>query len=271
MNKLIPLEFENQRIMTTKVLAEEFGTNEDNIKTNFNRNKERFIESKHYYKLEGQLLKEFKNSVTDSNLVGKNANSLTLWTDRGAARHAKILDTDEAWEVYEDLEETYFNVKENAQALNTSELSPELQMFNKIFQAVASVELNNKQLQGEIEVVKQANEKTKEELQGIRDIVALEPNQWRDDTKNLINKIAIKLGGFDYIKPVRDEAYKILDNNYGVSLKTRLLNKQKKMALEGTQKYKIDKANYLDVIAEDKKLINGYVNIVSKLAIKYGV
>lgn len=43
MSKLIPLEFNNQRIMTTKTLAEQFGTEETNIKTNFNRNKERFI------------------------------------------------------------------------------------------------------------------------------------------------------------------------------------------------------------------------------------
>ncbi|WP_415468555.1 hypothetical protein [Clostridium saccharoperbutylacetonicum] len=32
--------------------------------------------------------------------------------NRGAARNAKILDTDEAWEVYEALEENYFNPKE---------------------------------------------------------------------------------------------------------------------------------------------------------------
>ena len=43
------------------------------------------------------------------------------------------------------------------------------------------------------------------------------------------------------------------------------------MALEGVPKYKIDKVNKLDVISDDKKLINGYVNIVGKMAIKYGV
>lgn len=43
------------------------------------------------------------------------------------------------------------------------------------------------------------------------------------------------------------------------------------MALEGVCKSKIDKVNKLDIIADDKKLINGYVNIIKELAIKYGV
>lgn len=113
MNKeLIPLEWNNQRIMTTEILAECYETDRDNIKINFNRNKDRFVEGKHYYKLTGQELKEFKNSVTDSNLVDKRTPSLMLWTERGALRHAKILDTDKAWDVYEQLEDTYFHVKE---------------------------------------------------------------------------------------------------------------------------------------------------------------
>ena len=112
MKQLIPIEFKNQRIMTTKVLAEQFGATEKNINDNFSNNKERFKEGKHFIRLEGQALKEFKNSLPD--IIGeplKFAPKLILWTDRGAARHAKILDTDEAWEVYEDLEENYFNPK----------------------------------------------------------------------------------------------------------------------------------------------------------------
>lgn len=263
MSKLIPMEFKNQRIMTTKVLAEEFGTEEENIQMNYSRNEKRFIEGKHYYKLEGQALKEFKNSLpTESREPLKFAPKLILWTDRGAARHAKILDTDEAWEVYENLEENYFNPR--GQALNTSELSPELQMFKQIFDTVAKQQLEHKQMKVEIK-------ETKEEIKGIREAVTLEPNQWRKDTATLINKIANKLGGFEHIKPIREEAYSLLNNTYGVDINRRLLNKKKNMALEGCSKSKIGKVNYLDVIAEDKKLINGYINIVGRLAVKYGV
>ena len=112
MNKLVPIEFKNQRIMTTKVLAEQYGTDEGNIQKNFSNNGKRFTEGKHYYKLEGQTLKEFKNSLPkEIREPIKFAPVLYLWTDRGAARHAKILDTDEAWNVYEELEDSYFNPK----------------------------------------------------------------------------------------------------------------------------------------------------------------
>lgn len=256
MNKLMPVEFKNQRIMTTKVLAEEFGTEDKIISNNFNRNIDRFVEGKHYYKLEGAELKEFKGYHQNDESL-KYVSVLYLWTEKGAARHAKILDTDEAWEVFEELEETYFRIKENKPTCIEDILISQLQEM--------------KLLKGDVQAIKLESAKQKEELEGIREAIVLNPNQWRKDTSDLINKIANKLGGFEHIKPVREEAYKILDNTYGVSLRTRLLNKQKKMALEGVPKYKIDKVNYLDVIADDKKLINGYISIIGKLAIKHGV
>ena len=107
--------------------------------------------------------------------------------------------------------------KENVQALNTSELSPELQMFGNLYKAIANQELEQKKLKADIEDNKKA-------LQGIRDIVALTPNAWRKDTASLISKIAMKLGGFEHIKNVREESYKILNETYRVNIKQRLLN-----------------------------------------------
>jgi hypothetical protein len=92
-NNLMPIEFKNQRIMTTKVLADEYGTEDKIISQNFNRNIERFIEGKHYYKLEGEELKEFKGYLQNDESL-KFVSVLYLWTEKGAARHAKILDTD---------------------------------------------------------------------------------------------------------------------------------------------------------------------------------
>lgn len=104
-------------VVTTETIASLYDTVVGNIKTNFSRNAKRFIEGKHYFKLTGSVLKDFKNKVTKSNLVAcaKNAKHLTLWTERGAARHAKMLDTDNAWDVFEALEDFYFAKKEDAQ------------------------------------------------------------------------------------------------------------------------------------------------------------
>ena len=115
MTNLVPMEWKGQRIMTTKTLAGCYGAEEVNIRNNFSKNKDRFIEGKHYYKLKGQELKEFKDLVSGSYLVDKKVPSLILWTERGALRHAKLLNTDMAWNVYEQLEDTYFKVQEMKQ------------------------------------------------------------------------------------------------------------------------------------------------------------
>lgn len=79
MSNLTPLVFNKQRIMTTKVLAEQYGTNEQNISRNFTRNSERFIEGKHYFKLEGEELKEFKGYVlNDESLDIENVDFITV-------------------------------------------------------------------------------------------------------------------------------------------------------------------------------------------------
>lgn len=274
MNNLTPLEFKNQRIITTKVLAEEFGTEEGNIQKNYSRNEKRFLEGKHYYKLAGQALKEFKNSLPTESLEPiKFAPVLYLWTDRGAARHAKILDTDEAWEVYEDLEENYFNPKEKVQDLNTSELSPELQMFKQIFDTVAKQELENKQIKADIERANEKVEQTKEEIQGIRDVVSINTStvSWREECRRLIVKMANSLGGNRFIGDVNREIYGLMKIRLKCKLDVQLTNMRRRMADEGVCKSKRDKLNYLDVIARDSRLIEGYVAIVKELAIKYGV
>ena len=98
--------------LTFALAVEVHETDVDNVKKNFSRHKDNFAEGTHYFLLQGEELREFKDRVTNSPLVGKNANQLYLWTERGANRHCKILDTDKAWEQFDHLEETYFKVKE---------------------------------------------------------------------------------------------------------------------------------------------------------------
>lgn len=112
MYKLEQVKYDDQVILTTEQLAEFYETNVDNIKQNFSRNQNKFVEGKHYYLLKGTQLKEFKSQVTNCYLpINKFASQLYLWTKRGASRHAKMLGTDRAWDVYDELEENYFNLK----------------------------------------------------------------------------------------------------------------------------------------------------------------
>lgn len=105
------INFKSIPVVTTAMLAEFYGTDVNNIQQNYLRNTERFVDGKHFFKLEGTELKAFKQ-LTDSKTVSKNARTLTLWTERGAARHAKMLDTDQAWDIFEQLEDCYFHRQE---------------------------------------------------------------------------------------------------------------------------------------------------------------
>lgn len=112
MQNLQIVEYQSKRVLTTHQLAEVYETEVTNVQTNFTRNRDRFISGRDYYVLDGDELKEFKSNHTNS-MFASNLNKLILWTERGANRHSKILDTDKAWQQFDILEETYFQVKSN--------------------------------------------------------------------------------------------------------------------------------------------------------------
>ena len=103
-------------------MAQLYGTEPVRIRQNHHENKARFVEGKHFFKVVGNDLKELRVAlnysqnlrVTLSNSqnlqpslrglqISPKARSLILWTERGAARHAKMLETDQAWDVFEKL------------------------------------------------------------------------------------------------------------------------------------------------------------------------
>ncbi|ENE0455930.1 ORF6N domain-containing protein, partial [Escherichia coli] len=88
---LSPVTYNQIPVITTELLAHLYGTKIKNISDNFLNNTTRFMPGKHYFKIEKNELREFKNRPETIGLVGKNARSLILWTERGAARHAKML------------------------------------------------------------------------------------------------------------------------------------------------------------------------------------
>lgn len=111
MINLIPMEHNTQRVLITQQLADVYGCGEERIRQSYSRNKNKFQEGKHYYKLTGDELKAFKAEYLNDT-QSKFIKELMLWTEKGASRHCKILDTDKAWEQFDNLEETYFRVKE---------------------------------------------------------------------------------------------------------------------------------------------------------------
>ena len=106
------LAYKGIPVVTTETLARAYEVKPINIQKNFSVNKYRFVEGRHYYTVSGNDLRELKHRLTESKSVkiARNVNALTLWTERGAARHAKMLNSDKAWDMFELLEETFFRV-----------------------------------------------------------------------------------------------------------------------------------------------------------------
>ena len=108
MNKIISIEHNNERVLTTGQLAQAYECDGRQIKQNFNNNADRFVEGQHYFKLEGEALRKLRVENIDLQ-ISPMTRSLYLWTRRGASRHSKMLGTDKAWEMFDALEENYFN------------------------------------------------------------------------------------------------------------------------------------------------------------------
>lgn len=174
-HELSEVEWKGERVITTAQLAEVYETSPDNVKVNFNRNAIRFQRGKHFYLLEGEELKLFKNQVTDSYLVDKHTSQLYLWTRRGASRHCKILDTEKAWEQFDYLEEAYFNPQPTAKKLSATE------MIKLHYQAILEVD-------GKVDAVNA-------DLQEFKRNLPLLPAD-ADEVKAEVNKVAVRcLGG----------------------------------------------------------------------------
>ncbi|CTY99387.1 antirepressor protein [Escherichia coli] len=108
---LSPITHNQIPVITTELLAHLYGADVNSIQQNHKRNSVRFIEGKHFFKVMGEELKNLRLTVSQLQISPKTR-SLILWTERGAARHAKMLETDQAWEVFEKLEDCYFRQKD---------------------------------------------------------------------------------------------------------------------------------------------------------------
>ena len=112
---LVRVDYGDQFVLTSAQIAEYFGCSVNNIYENFRRCHDRFIEGVHYFKLTGDNLKAFRNYLKEIevvNLIPLRTPHFYLWTEAGVFQHAKMLNTDKAWEIYGDLVTFYFRYRD---------------------------------------------------------------------------------------------------------------------------------------------------------------
>ena len=247
MSNIIPIEHNNQRVLTTQQLADGYETDAQIIRNNFNRNKDRYVPGIHYFLLEGAEFQAFK--ATNQIDLPLNINSMYLWTEKGALLHAKSLNTDRAWEVYQELVDTYFRAKE----LQQPPMS-QIQILQQAINILAEQERKLLAIEGTVSAIK--------------DTIIQEPDNWREDMNRMFNKIVDRIGG-EKFQEVRHESYKLLEQRAHIDLNRRLMNLRTRMLDQGATKTAIEKANKLDVIEQDPKLREIYAQIIKEYYIRY--
>ncbi|WP_226895225.1 Bro-N domain-containing protein [Oceanobacillus oncorhynchi] len=141
--------------------------------------------------------------------------------------------------------------------IDTSQLSPELQMFNGLYQSLAKQEVATKQLETRVD--------------NISNIVSMNSDEWRNTTDVVLKKIAAKWTGVEPYRSVRNLSYERFEKKAKCKLELRLNNRKERALAQGMSKSYINKINKLDCISEDKRLVEIYIQVVKEMAIQFRV
>lgn len=259
MSNLTIIEHKGIRVLTTQQLAEVYDCTTMQILQNFNNNKERFEDGRDCFKLEGNDLAAFKrviDNIEDPSI--KFSSVLILWTERGANRHSKILDTDKAWQQFDLLEETYFNAKNGNAPL------PQMTQTQIILQEV-----------GRIQFLQSDNQPRCLQL-------FLQNRHWspcasylpRASQRCLLPTEALSPRCLPWLQSRSSFALGLrrsvqVQHRAGCRLSIRVKNARDRLKETGAAKTTIDKFCNLDAIEQEQRLKEIYTSIVKELTIRY--
>lgn len=188
--------YKNLRVLTTAQIAERYGTNSDHISKNFSQNKDRFKESKHYIKLEGEELLYFRKAQQQLQ-ISSIARVLHLWTEKGAWLHAKYLNTEEAWDAYEILVDEYYMVKEEVVPLTKN-------------QALVTVLRTTADLVENTQAIKQEQYEIRKELSMINEKVDEQITLTSGEQRAVQKEVAIKVHEIEVNTTIQSKLFREL-------------------------------------------------------------
>lgn len=268
------VEYNGILVLTTQQIAEAYGTDYKVISKNFKNNEDRYIEGKHFICLTGEELKQAKANRKFYDLQ-MNANKFYLWTQKGAFLHAKSLNTDTAWEVYDRLVDSYFEKQDLI--IDLEQLDPQTRLMNLLVQSISRQELEQKRLSEQQKKLEEKVNKQTEAIQTVKDTFVKgeteeDSLQW---VKHCINRIA-ESPNFTYTfgnkyAAAKNESYQRLTAKVGCRLDQKVRNAIDRARERGYARTQIDSINKFTVIMADKKLKEIYIGVVKEMMIAYCV
>lgn len=244
-------EYKGQRVVTLKDVDMVHERPGGTAKRNFNTNKKRFIEGVDFFLVSSD---EIRTShifpISDNDYMDK-----ILLTEQGYLMLVKSFTDDLAWDVQRQLVNGYFKVRKLA-----NDLSPQLQLFQQMFEAVAEQERTARE-------AKELAERAIETTDNIKEAVKPIFDNWRDEMRLKFNRIQRSTD--KQFNILRNDMYSELESRASCDLNARLRNMRERMSDKGYKKSDINKLNKMDVIEQDKKLREIFSKIVTEYEIKY--
>lgn len=244
-------EYKGQRVVTLKDVDMVHERPGGTAKRNFNTNKKRFIEGVDFFLVSSD---EIRTShifpISNNDYMDK-----ILLTEQGYLMLVKSFTDDLAWDVQRQLVNGYFKVRKLA-----NDLSPQLQLFQQMFEAVAEQERTARE-------AKELAERAIETTDNIKEAVKPIFDNWRDEMRLKFNRIQRSTD--KQFNILRNDMYSELESRASCDLNARLRNMRERMSDKGYKKSDINKLNKMDVIEQDKKLREIFSKIVSEYEIKY--
>lgn len=221
---------------------------------------------------QGQFSRWAKTNITDNEFATENEDYWRFDIDvegnkavdyKLTAHFAKKLSVKGNSEKAEQAREYFTTVEERVKqkAIDISQLSPELKMFNTIFQSVAQQQLEQKRQAEQINKVEQT-------VDNMKEIFTQPIGDWKAEINARVREISIK-SKIDY-QILYNQLYGELETTAHCSLKRLQDNKKKRMEKAGNTKTAIkNETTKIAIIFEKPQLKAIFENIVKKYAMSY--
>lgn len=147
-----------------------------------------------------------------------------------------------------------------SQIIDVDRLTPEMQMFKHMFDAVAKNQIEQAETNRKLVLVEN-------NISLIKETIIQREDNWREAIKKMFNTAVRNSNGQDY-QAMRNESYTILEERAHCDLARRQRNMRDRLQEGGATKTKVNAVSKIDVIEEDPKLKEIYSSIVKELSVR---
>lgn len=255
--------WKGQRVVTYNDIMNVHEMERSRVEMSFNRHKNELIEGEDYYDLKGEEARKYMASIASHKKWEAKKGGVQvvkLFTESGYLILACTFRGEKAARIRRMLVNSYFKVRE---------LAKENTVFEKKV-AIAMNELRNKQLQilgsqnkmqEALKELQKKQEDTSRYIKQLDSYFRITMKNWRQAANYVVNTAYRQDASYSR-REYYNEMYSEFEKDTGVRLKTRQKNMQEKSK---------EKISVLDVIASDKKLIKGFIQVVGAFAMRHHI